>query len=135
MSEEQAEWAIQNLYETPGARDELVDADAETLLHWGEMQIMRLAELDLDDAAFEEVYDHLNSLVRRINRLAGWRNQLSPEDVEAALNRIAESAAMIGLPVAPEKLTAYLNQPPSAETAANLQSLIDLLTSDQQPEA
>jgi hypothetical protein len=134
MSEEQAEWAIQSLYENPGARDELLDHEAEVLLRWGEGQIMRLAEMNMDDATFEEAYDHLSGLVRRVNRLAARRAQLPVEDVEVALNRIIEAATMIGLPVAPEMLTDYLNQPASPDNAANVQALIDLLMSGQQPE-
>jgi hypothetical protein len=132
MSEEQAEWAIQSLYENPNARDELTDADAETLLRWGEGQIMRLAEMNMDDAAFEEAYDQLSGLVRRMNRLAARRAQLPPEDVELGLNRIAEAATMVGLPVAPENLTTYLNQPVAQDASPNVQALIDLLMTGQQ---
>ncbi len=135
MSEEQAEWAVQSLYENPGARDELMDSEAEILLRWGEEQIMRLAGIQLDDASFEEAYDHLSGLIRRVNRLAARRGHLPPEDVEVALNRIIEAATMIGLPVAPEYLTAYLNQPASPDNAANVQALIALLMSGQQPDA
>jgi hypothetical protein len=134
MSEEQAEWAIQSLYENPNARDELTDADAETLLRWGEGQIMRLAEMNMDDAAFEEAYDQLSGLVRRMNRLAARRSQLPPEDVELGLNRIVEAATMIGLPVAPENLSAYLNQPVAQDSSPNVQALIDLLMTGQQPD-
>lgn len=134
MSEEQAEWAIQSLYENPGARDELMDADAQTLLRWGEEQIMRLAEMNMDDVAFEEAFDHLSGVLRRMNRLAARRAQLPPEDVEIALNRIVESATTIGLPVAPESLTTYLNQPVAQDASPNVQALIDLLMSGQQPD-
>lgn len=134
MSEEQAEWAIQSLYENPSARDELLDSEAEILLRWGEGQIMRLAGMQMDDMAFEEAFDHLSGLIRRVNRLAARRATLPPEDVEVALNRIIEAATMIGLPVAPEYLTLYLNQPASPDNALNVQALIDLLMSGQQPE-
>ena len=34
MSQEQAERALQQLYEDVGTRDELTDDEAEVLLHW-----------------------------------------------------------------------------------------------------
>lgn len=134
MSEEQAEWAIQSLYENPSARDELTDADAQTLLQWGEEQIMRLAAMNLDDAAFEEAFDHLSGVIRRMNRLAARRAQLPPEDIEVALNRIVEGATSIGLPVKPGSLTEYLSQPVAQDASPNVQALIDLLMSGQQPD-
>jgi hypothetical protein len=133
MSEEQADWATQSLYENPGVRDELTDSEAKILLHWGEEQINRLAALDLDDISFETAYDGLSSLIKRINRLAARRAQLSFEDLEIAINRIAESAAMIGMPIPPEHLDAYVQQPASADNSENVRVLIALVMSGQQP--
>ncbi len=133
MSEEQAEWAIQSLYENPGVRDELPDAEAEILLQWAEEQVMRLANMDLDDVSFEAAYDNLSGMIRRMNKLAGRQPYLSLEDVEVALNRIAEHATVLGLPIPPDNLTAYLHQPSSQSSQPNVQALIDLVNSGQAP--
>lgn len=133
MSIEQAEWGVQSLYENPSVRDELTDMEAETLLRWGEAQIRRLAALDLDDAAFESAYDSLSGLIRRMNRLAARRAYLLPDEVEIALNRIAEYAARVGLLIPPEQIDAYLQQPAAPNNHENLHILIDLVMSGQQP--
>ncbi len=135
MSEEQAIWARQSLYENPGTRDELSDLEAQTLLYWGEQQIARLAAMNMDDASFEAAFDSLGGLLRRMNRLAARQSQLPQEDLETALNRIAEYAAQVGLPIAPDQLDHYLQQPTAAavDTHANVQALIALIMSGQQP--
>ena len=132
MSQEQADWAIQTLYENISARDELTDEQAETLLRWGEAQITRLADQELDEETFELVFDTLSGMIRRINRLAARRGQLQVEDMEVALNRIAEQASSIGLAIPPENLTAYLNQPANPDIHANVRALIALVMSGQQ---
>lgn len=133
MSEEQADWARQSLYENPGARDELTDSEAQTLLSWGEQQIARLAALDMDDASFEVAFDSLSRLIRRMNRLAARQSQLPLEDLETALNRIAESAAQVGLPIPPEQLNIYFQRPAALDAHTNVRALIALVMSGQQP--
>ena len=130
MSLEQAEWAVQSLYENPGVRDELTDAEAQTLLKWGEAQIQRLAAMGMDDAEFEEAFDRLSGLIKRMNRLAARQAYLQPEDQALAMNRIAESAAAIGLPISAQALNAFLHQPTSQSAPnihANVQALIALV--------
>ena len=131
MSQEQAEWAIQILYENVSARDELTDEEAETLLKWGEEQIMRLADQELDEEQFELAFDTLSGLVRRMNRMAARWGQMPPEDQEVALNRIAEQASSIGLPIPPEQLTAFLNQPADLDIHTNVRAFIALVMSGQ----
>jgi hypothetical protein len=134
MSEAQAEWAIQSLYENPSARDELEDSQAETLLRWAEEQVMRLADLNMEDEQFEAAYDRLAGLVQRINRLAARRGHLPREDEEMALNRIAEYAAAIGITIPPDQLTTYLHQPPQPDIQANLHALLALVRSEPPPD-
>jgi hypothetical protein len=135
MSEEQADWAIQNLYENPGTRDELTDSEAMILLEWAETQARRLAALDMDEISFEAAYDSLSGLIRRMNRLAGRQADLPLEDVETLLNRIAEYAAAIGLMISPEQFAAYLQQPASPDNADNVRRLIALVAGDPPPES
>lgn len=135
MSMEQAEWAIQSLYENVSARDELSDSEAQLLLNWGEAQIMRLAEKELPQAEFELAFDNLSGLIRRLNRLAARRGRLTLEDQTLAINRILESALAIGLDISPQALEAFLNQPSSQAAAGdvyhNVQSLIGLMGEDK----
>ena len=51
MSEEQAQWAIQSLYENPGVRGELSDQEADLLLRWGEEQIEEVTGGALEQSA------------------------------------------------------------------------------------
>ena len=134
MNEEQAEWAIQSLYENMNVRDELSDSEAQILLQWGEAQIVRLAELGLPDADFETAFDHLSGLIRRINRLAARRGRLTFEDQTLAINRIMEDAIALGLDITPQALEIFLNQPVSQSVAGglheNVQTLIRLMGGD-----
>ena len=133
MSDEMAEWAIQNLYENPALRDELTDSEAEILLRWGEDQVMRLSQLAVDDASFEAAFDRLSSLIRRMNRLAGRRADFSPEEIDAALNRIAEYAVQIGLSIQPERLMSFAQDSASPDNLENVRAVIDLVTGDSPP--
>ena len=129
MSEAQAEWAIQSLYENPSCRDELTDTEAAILLRWAEAQIMRLAEMELPKDVFEGAYDNLSGLVRLINRLAARCVYMPEEEQAVVLNRIAESAAALGLHIPPEQLTCYLEQPVSEDIHENVRALIALVMS------
>ena len=129
MSEAQAEWAIQSLYENPGNRDELTDTEADILLRWAETQIMRLAEMELPEDIFEAVYDTLSGLVRRINRLAARCVYLPQEEQAVALNRIAELAAAVGLRIPPEQLICFLERPVNEDIHENVRALIALVMS------
>ena len=132
MSQEQAEWAIQSLYENVSARDELTDEEAETLLKWGEEQIIRLADQELDEAQFEMAFDTLSGLVRRMNRLAARWSNMQSEDQEIAMNRIAEEANQIGLSIPPESLTLYFSQSANPNIHDNVRALISMVMSGQQ---
>jgi hypothetical protein len=107
MSHEQAERARQQLYEDVGTRDELSDDEAEVLLRWGETQIRKLADANMDDAQFDAAFAHLTRLMTRMNRFAARRAEQAPDEQNESLNRIVESAAGVGLTVdAPDAFAA-----------------------------
>jgi hypothetical protein len=132
MSEAQAEWAIQSLYENMNARDELTDEEAETLLKWGEDQVMRLADQEMDEESFRAAFEQLNTLLRGMNRLAARRDSMAPADEQAALSRISEVASSIGLDIPAQNLGQFSQQAVKADIHANVQDLIAMFTS--QPE-
>ena len=131
MSEAQAERAIENLYENASARDELTDEEAQTLLSWGEEQIMRLAEQGLDDAVFEAAMVHLSTLLRQMNRLAARRDNLAPEEQAQALQGIAEHAQGIGLAKTQEQM-GFRAQVIPASIHDNVRELIAMVGGQQQ---
>ncbi len=121
MSEAQAQQALQRLYEDSSIRDELTDEESEVLLQWGEAQIKRLAAQELDAAAFEEAYTHLARLLTRMGALAAGQPYMPPEEAQAALARVDESAQAVGLHPAEERFGA---QAASDDIMGNLQALI-----------
>lgn len=130
MSQEQAERALQSLYEESGARDELADDEAEILLKWGEAQIQRLADQNMDDENFDEAYSQVVKLLTRMNRFAARRADLPPEDQKTSLSRIAESADAVGMPIPEAQLAAFLAQPVAQDAGTDIQSLITLVAGD-----
>lgn len=127
MSQDQAERALERLYEESSARDELDDHEAEILLQWGETQIQRLADQNLDDESFDEAYAQVVKLLTRMNRLAARRADLPLEDQQTSLVRIAESASAVGLAIPEAQLAAYLEQPVAQDGSTHIQSLITLV--------
>jgi hypothetical protein len=132
MSESQAAWGIERLYEDPSTRGDLIDAEAETLLGWGESQVQRLAAQEMDDEAFDEAVGQLNRLLRHMGRLAALRDSLPPEDQMQALRSIAETASRIDLTVPPETLFPFTAQEAVTNIHANVHALIALVMSGQE---
>lgn len=123
MSDDQAQRAIQQLYEDTSARDELSDEEANVLLGWGEAQIKDLAERGLDDTAFDEAFAHLRGVMKNINRYTGQRTYASPEALLALLNELAAEAQSLGVNVQAQQLAI-----PQAQAADDNIALIQALT-------
>ncbi len=131
MSQEQAERALQSLYEESGTRDELADDEAEILLKWAETQIQRLADQNMDDEKFDETYSQIIKLMTRMNRFAARRAEQSLEDQQTSLSRIAESASAVGLAIPEAQLAAYLEQPVAQDGGTHIQGLITLVAGNR----
>ena len=136
MSDEQAQRAIQQLYEDTSARDELSDDEANVLLQWGEAQIRELGARNLDDTAFDEALSHLNGVLKNINRYTGQRAYKTPEELTALLTELANHAQAMGVNVQAAQLAV-----PEAQAAdggdniAVIQALTALVTAGQTPAA
>lgn len=125
MSQQQREWGVQSLYEEADVRDELTDDEAQALFQWAEEQVNRLANQELDDAAFETALTHLKRLIRNMNRFAARLPDLNAEDQQAMLAKMRVSASAIGLTAlgAFSAQAAALPADPY-DVAANLRALI-----------
>ncbi len=126
MSQAQIEQATQQLYEDMTIREELTDDESQVLLDWAEAQIQRLAAQEMDDAAFETAFAKLGKTLTRMGRLAAERDTMPPEDVQAGLQRIEETAAEVGL--VPAEHT-FLAQSAPGDVLGNVQALITYLSS------
>lgn len=135
MSQSQLESALEYLYGDTSVRDELTDDEARTLLQWGESQITQLAGQDMDDEQFDEAFAHLRKLISRINRFTGLRSGMSPDEQQAAIQKITESAvgvtaqslsAQAAPNVSPERVMAYLQGQAALDNTANIQALTTL---------
>ena len=121
MSETQLQQALQRLYEDSSVRGDLTDDESEALLQWGEEQIKRLAAQEMDSAAFEEAYSNLARLLTRMGRLAAGQANMAPEEAQAALEKVNESAQALGLQPAQSTFSA---QAAPEDVMATLQALI-----------
>lgn len=121
MSETQLQQALQRLYEDSSVRGDLTDDESEALLQWGEEQIKRLAAQEMDSAAFEEAYSSLARLLTRMGRLAAGQAYMAPEEAQAALEKVNESAQALGLQPAQSTFSA---QAAPEDVMATLQALI-----------
>ncbi len=133
MSPTQIERGIAALYADPDIRGELMDDEAEALFRWGEDQVNRLAALGLDDEQFEAALEHLLKLVRRINRFTGLRVEWGPDEQQAGLDKIAESAAALAASApsaqaaAPPVFDQFLEQQAALDNIAAIQALTALI--------
>jgi len=123
MSDEQAQRAIQQLYEDTSARDELSDDEANFLLGWGEAQIKALAARGLDDATFAAAFAHLRAVMKNINRYTGQRAYQTPEALLALLDELAAEAQSLGVDIQAQQLAI-----PQAQAADDNIALIQALT-------
>ena len=126
MSQAQIDRATQQLYEDMTIREALTDDESQVLLDWAEAQIQRLAAQELDDAAFETAFSRLAKTLTRMGRLAAERDNMPPEDVQAGLQRIEETAAQVGLAPA---ANSFLAQSAPGDVLGNVQALITYLSS------
>lgn len=125
-----AERAIEKLYEDAAVRDSLADPEADTLLRWGEDQIMRLADEAPDDATFEAQVDHIRRLLKDTNRFVGERAQMDAETRVARLNALMAEGEALGAPPAAQA-SALADSFASGDDATTLQALLGLLTPAQ----
>lgn len=122
-----AERAIEALYEDAAVRDSLQDAEADTLLRWGEDQILRLAEQTDDEAAFDALLDRLRGLLKGVNRFVGERGQMDTDAKTAQLDKLLATGQTLGAP--PAAAASSLAQAfAGGDDATTLQSLLALLT-------
>lgn len=105
MSSEQAQRAIQQLYDDSSTRDELTDEEAEVLLKWGEGRIADMGAQNMDDSAFDEAYTHLRRVVMNINRYTGQRAWKSPQELQTTLDELFTEAKALGVEIQPAALT------------------------------
>ncbi|MEO8611778.1 MAG: hypothetical protein ABI690_28020 [Chloroflexota bacterium] len=133
MSDDQAQRAIEQLYEDTSARDELSDDEANVLLQWGEAQIHELGARNLDDNAFDEAISHLNGVLKNINRYTGQRAYKTPEELTALLNELATQAQAMGVDVQVAQLAIPEAQAVDSDNIAVINALTSLVTPGQTP--
>jgi len=96
-----SEGAIQRLYDDPRWREDLNDAEAGALLKWAEA---RLNQPEAQAAGSPESrVEELHTLLKRINRLIGKRDQLSQEEQQRILDDLAQSMEV--MPITPAALS------------------------------
>jgi mannitol-1-phosphate/altronate dehydrogenase len=79
--DEQIQRFVEQLYEDERLTDALTDRSASLLLTWGEGQLKRLGELNLDHATLDRAAQRLRWVIRRINRLIEQQADLSETEM------------------------------------------------------
>ena len=85
--------AIERLYENERLTDALTDQPARLLLNWGEQRLKQLAASTTDSAAFDQVAQQVQQVMRTVNRLAADRAELPETDFIQRLLNLEDQAA------------------------------------------
>ena len=125
----QADRAIASLYEDTNLREELVDSEARLLLQWGEERIADLARRNLPDAQFDEAFDHLRQLLKRINRYIGGRQYMTPDEQQGLLGKIVEAANTLGYNVTLDQMNSDFQAQGVVDNHAALTALTQMIDS------
>jgi len=116
--------AQQALYENEALRENLDDDEAEALLKWGEGCITRLGDAEDFSAACKALRRSLGAVDKLVARA-----DLDEETAYKAIERLAESAPLLGLSLSAEQVSAAL-PPDPADRPATLAALLALLGGD-----
>lgn len=135
MIEERIQRAAEQILDDSSLTEDIDDAPAARLIEWGMTVAKQLAAstAGLDDTEAEEQLAmklmSLRSTMRRINKLIGLLDSLSPEEIVEKLHLIREAAAQVpGLRAnLPDDLLATQTEDP--ETA--LTALLSYLTPEE----
>jgi hypothetical protein len=127
MSESQRLRAVEALYANSDLRSELTDDEAAPLLQWGEGQVAALAGRELDDAAFDQSFSHLQAVMARLNRYVGGQSYLPPAELQTLLDEMAAEAQHLGADVLPGGIVLAQSAVESGNIGA-IRALTGLLT-------
>ena len=125
--------ALQAIYEDPGLRDELQDAEAEKLLQWAETELTRLDTTGADDAAFDEKVSELRRLLKGMNRLVGRRDQIGAQASDDALDKLAAHANALGYALTPDQLAAFAAEGAALDGISAVERLTALVSQTETP--
>lgn len=128
-----AENALQAIYEDPGLRDELQDAEAEKLLKWAEAELTRLDASGADDAAFDEKVSELRRLLKGMNRLVGRRDQIGAQASDDSLDKLAAHANALGYGLTPDQLAAFAREGAALDGISAVERLTALVSQTETP--
>lgn len=128
-----AENALQAIYEDPGLRDELQDAEAEKLLKWAEAELVRLDASGADDAAFDEKVSELRRLLKGMNRLVGRRDQIGAQASDDALDKLVAHANALSYALTPDQLAAFAREGAALDGVSAVERLTALISQTGTP--
>ncbi|HEX2620793.1 MAG TPA: hypothetical protein VHL11_11615 [Phototrophicaceae bacterium] len=127
------ESATTMLYEDESLTGELVDEEAQALMKWAESQLPALLAKHTDEAAFDQAFQELRSMVKGMNRLVGRRQELDDTEKQERLAKLTETSTSLGFRDVKDAATAFTAQSAAQvaaqQTAAlsNLEALHDLI--------
>jgi hypothetical protein len=127
MSEGQAASALERMYEDTNVRDEIVDTDAKILLQWGETQVNRLAQKEMEDSVFEDAYYKLTKVMGRINRFVGMRQDADDAQKAELLEKLVATAADAGYPISAEAVATFAQENAAMDNAAAIRALTAMI--------
>ncbi len=88
---------IEQLYESEGLTDALIDADARILLEWGEQQLASLAHTKAEQTDLDDAFQQVRRVIRSINRLVERKADLSDTQMVQRLLRLVEDSMKLAM--------------------------------------
>jgi hypothetical protein len=79
---------VDRILESENLTDELEDSDAKWLLTWGIDRLDQMLSGISDEETANEKVTALMAVMRKINRIVGWRQQKEPEDLASDLETL-----------------------------------------------
>jgi hypothetical protein len=124
------EQAIMALYENEGLTDALTDDAAKILLKWGESEVTRLVQADMDEETYEDKAKAVRRAMKRMNSFIEKRGDYEPDKAQQVMARFTEGVYELGYEVPMAQVEVFLQQQTDMDDTAALQALLALLTPD-----
>lgn len=121
--------AIERMYGDVALTDELRDDEAQSLLQWGEQEVEHLdQQTDNDDEqTFQTRFKQIRTIIKRVNRLVGYRSEYTPAEVREKLTLLLDDLRELGRPVNEERVERFLDSYQQMGDDEAVAALLDII--------
>ncbi len=121
--------AVERIYGDVALTDELRDDEAQFLLEWGEQEVEHLDEqTDNDDEqTFQARFKQIRSIIKRVNRLVGYRTEYTPAEAREKLTLLLDDLRELGRPINEERVERFLDTYQQMGDGEAVAALLDII--------